>query len=120
VLADERAAAWRDADPARLGAADAPGSPAAARDAAALAELVRAEVRYTGLRHTVVDATTVAESQRRAVVRARIDAGAYTVVGRTASAAVVESRPAVVGVPVLVHLVLTEVGWRIDDVGAAP
>ena len=120
VLADERAAAWRDADPTRLAAADAPGSPAAARDAAALAELVRAEVRYNGLRHTVVDATIVSASQRRAVVRARIDAEAYTVVGRTTSEAVLESRPAVVGVPVLVHLVLTEVGWRIDDVGAAP
>lgn len=125
VLADERAAAWREADPGRLQRADATGSPAAARDAAALAQLVRAGVRYTGLRHTVVSAEAVprpgAASRpsppTRAVVRARIDAGAYTVEDSTR---VLESRAAVTGVPVLLHLLLTDEGWRIDDVEVEP
>jgi hypothetical protein len=61
------------------------------------------------------------------VVRARIDAGAYSVVRHPASENATSadepplaSRAAVAGAPVLVSLVLTEAGWRIDDVGAAP
>ncbi len=116
VLADARAAAWREATPALLHAADAPGSPAAERDAAAVAEVARAGLRYTGLRYTVAEASTVSASGDRAVLRARIDSGAYTVTGATGST----PRPAVPGAPVLVDLVHTDVGWRVSDLRAAP
>ena len=107
VLADARAAAWREATPALLAEADAPRSAAAVRDAAAVAEVARAGVRYTGLRYTVAEAVTVTATPDRAVLRARIDAGAYTVTGATGAtaAAGTTSHPAVPGTPVLVDLV---------------
>ena len=114
VLADARAAAWREATPAMLHGADAPGSPAASRDLAAVAEVARAGLRYAGLRYTVADVHTVSATRDAAVLRARIDAGAYTVVGRSGS----QARPASVGELVLVHLVRTEVGWRVADLRA--
>lgn len=116
VIADARAAAWREASPALLHAADAPGSAAAARDAAAVAEVARAGVRYTGLRYTVTGVTTVSATAERAVLRARIHSGAYVVAGATGST----PRPAVPGAPVLVDLVRTDVGWRVSDVRATP
>ena len=116
VLADARAAAWREAAPGLLVAADAPGSPAAARDAAAVAELRRAGVRYRGLRYSVAEVSTAAATSRRAVLRARVDAGSYTVTGASGSSA----RPAVPGSPVLVDLVLTDAGWRVSDLRPAP
>ncbi len=116
VLADARAAAWREATPALLHAADANGSAAAVRDAAAVAEVARAGVRYTGLRYTVADVTAVSATPRRAVLRGRVDAGPYTVRGAAGST----TRPAVPGEPVLVDLVFTDVGWRVSDVRSVP
>lgn len=116
VLADARAAAWREATPSLLGAADASRSAVAARDSAAVAEVARAGVRYTGLRYTVAEVATVSASSDRAVLRARIDAGGYTVTAATGST----SRPARPGTPVLVDLVRTDVGWRMSDLRAAP
>ncbi|HYN66981.1 MAG TPA: protein kinase [Ornithinibacter sp.] len=116
VLADARAAAWREATPALLGEADAPRSAAAVRDAAAVAEVARAGLRYTGLRYTVAEAVTVSATSDRAVLRARIDSGAYTVSGPAGST----SRPPAPGAPVLVDLVRTDVGWRVSDLRPVP
>ena len=84
----------------------------AARDAADLAEVERAGLRYTGLHYDVADVRVVSATTERAVLKARVDAGPYTVTGATGST----PRPAVAGVPVLVDLVRTDVGWRIADV----
>ena len=73
-------------------------------------------MRYTGLRYTVAEVTTVSASGHRAVLRARIDSGAYTVTGAAGST----PRPAVPGAPVLVDLVHTDAGWRVSDLRAAP
>jgi len=116
VLADARATAWREAAAERLAEADAPGSVAAARDTAAVAELARAGVRYTGLRYRVAEATTVSTTPGTAVLRARIDTGRYTMTGPTGST----PRAAVPGGAVLVDLVLTGDGWRMSDVRALP
>ena len=118
VLADARAAAWREATPALLAEADAPRSAAAVRDSAAVAEVARAGVRYAGLRYTVAEAVTLTATPDRAVLRARIDSGAYTVTG--APGATGTSHPAVPGTPVLVDLVRTDAGWRISDLRPAP
>lgn len=115
ALADARAAAWREATPAMLHGADAPGSAASTRDTAAVSEVARAGLRYAGLRYTVADVHTVSASPDAAVVRARIDASAYTVVGRSGS----QSRPATTGEVVLVDLVLTGAGWRVSNVRPA-
>jgi eukaryotic-like serine/threonine-protein kinase len=111
VLADARAAAWREASPALLHAADWPGSALAARDAADVAEVERAGLRYTGLHYTVADASVVSAGAHRAVLRARVDAGPYRITAATGST----PRPAVAGIPVLVDLVRTDVGWRMAD-----
>jgi hypothetical protein len=116
VLADARAAAWREATPSLLGEADAPRSALAARDAAAVAEVARSGVRYTGLRYTVAEVATVSATPDRAVLRARIDSGAYGVTAATGST----PRPPVPGAPVLVDVVRTDVGWRLSDLRAAP
>ncbi len=116
VLADARAAAWREATPAQLQAADARGSAMAARDAADVAEVERAGLRYTALHYTVAEVSVVSATTDRAVLRARIDAGPYRVTAATGSTA----RPAMVGIPVLVDLVRTDVGWRMADLRPAP
>jgi hypothetical protein len=116
VLAEARAAAWREATPALLGEADAPRSAAAVSDAEAVSEVARAGVRYTGLRYSVAEVRTVSASLGRAVLLARVDAGRYAVTGPAGST----SRAAVQGTTVLVDLVHTDVGWRVSDVRAAP
>lgn len=116
TLADARARAWREATAALLHAADAPGSAAASRDAAAVTDLARAGVRFTGLRYTVVEVETVSATTDAAVLRARIDTGAYAVSGPTGST----PRPATTGSPVLVDLVHTDVGWRVSDLRRVP
>lgn len=115
VLADARASAWREATPALLHGADAPGSAAATRDAAAVSEVARAGLRYSGLRYTVAETETVSATARTAVIRARIDTGPYAVVGPSGST----PRPATAGDPVLVHLVRTDAGWRVSDIRPA-
>ena len=116
VLAEARAAAWREATPALLGEADAPRSAAAVRDAGAVSDVARAGLRYTGLRYSVVEVSTVSATPERAVLLARVDAGRYAVTGPTGSA----SRAAVQGTPVLVDLVRTDAGWRVSDVRSTP
>jgi hypothetical protein len=110
-LAEARAVAWREAAPALLHTVDAPRSPASVRDAAAVAELARAGLRYTGLRYAVAEVETVSATPERAVLRARIDTAPYAVTGPTGSMA----RPAVRGSAVLVHLSWTDAGWRVAD-----
>ena len=116
TLADARARAWRESTAALLHAADAPASPAAARDAAAVTDLARAGLRFTGLRYTVVEVETVSATADAAVLRARIDTGAYAVSGPSGST----PRPASTGSPVLVDLVRTDVGWRVRDLRHVP
>jgi eukaryotic-like serine/threonine-protein kinase len=116
VLAAARAAAWREATAALLHGADAPGSAAATRDAAAVTDLARAGLRFTGIRYTVVEARTVSATPEAAVLRARVDTGPYAVSGASGST----PRPAATGAPVLVDLVRTDVGWRVSDVRPAP
>ncbi|HET6968472.1 MAG TPA: hypothetical protein VFI44_09355, partial [Ornithinibacter sp.] len=115
-LADARARAWREGTAALLHAADAPGSAAATRDVAAVTDLARAGLRFTGLRYTVVDVEPVSATGDAAVLRARIDTGAYTVSGPTGST----PRPATTGSPVLVDLVHTDAGWRVSDLRPVP
>ena len=116
VLADARASAWREATPALLHAAVAPGSAVASRDAVAVTDLVRAGVRYSGLRYTVDEVSLVSSSARTARVRARIGTGPYTVVGPTGST----RRPAAPGQVVVVDVVKADAGWRISDVRTGP
>ncbi|MFL6080373.1 MAG: protein kinase domain-containing protein [Ornithinibacter sp.] len=111
VLADARAAAWREASPALLHAADARGSAVAARDAADVAEVERTGLRYTGLHYSVADVSVVVATTQRAVLKARVDVGPYVITAATGST----QRPAVAGVPVLVDLVRADVGWRMAD-----
>ena len=112
ALAEARAGAFREATPAMLHGAVAPGSTAAARDAAAVAEVARAGLRYSGLRYDVVDARHVSGDARAAVVQARIDASAYSVVGRSGA----QPQPAQEGRVVVVDLVFTQAGWRISAI----
>ncbi len=114
ALVEARAAAFRSATPSRLREIDAPGSAAWSRDVAAVTELRRSGVRYVGLHHEVVRATTVALEGDRAVIRTRVDTTGYVVEGRTAA----EERPPSAGAPVLVDLVRTEDGWRVSDLRA--
>jgi hypothetical protein len=116
ALADARASAWREATASMLHAVDAPGSAAALRDTAAVTDLARSGLRYTGLRYVVGEAETVSASADAAVVRARIDTGAYAVAGPAGSTA----RAAAPGEPVLVDLVRTDVGWRVSDLRPVP
>ena len=81
-----------------------------------MSEVARAGVRYTGLRYSVAEVSTVSASHGRAVLLARVDAGRYAVTGPAGST----SRAAVQGTPVLVDLVHTDAGWRVSDLRAAP
>ncbi len=79
-------------------------------------DLARSGLRLTGLRYVVVEAETVSASADAAVLRARIDTGAYAVAGPSGST----PRPAAAGAPVLVDLVRTDVGWRVSDLRPVP
>lgn len=115
VLAEARARAWREATAAHLHGAVARGSAAEARDRADVTSLARSGLRYEGLRYTVRSAVLLTADGATARVRTRIDTGAYRVVGATAAT----RRPASSGKEVVLHLVHTEVGWRVGDVAAA-
>ncbi|WP_392542371.1 protein kinase domain-containing protein [Oryzobacter telluris] len=116
ALAQARAVAWREATAAHLHGADAPGSAAESRDRAAVTDLARSGLRYTGLAYVVRDAVTVDAGAASARIRARFDTSAYEVTGPTGST----PRGAVAGEEVVVTLVLTDVGWRVSDLSAAP
>ncbi len=115
VLAEARATAWRTADVRHLAGAEAAAGPMYARDAAGVAELARAGQHYDRLVYTVEHVVTVQAAARRAVLRARLGTGAYTVRGAGASS----GRPARPGQEVLVDLVRTIDGWRIHDLRGA-
>jgi hypothetical protein len=114
-LAAARAAAWRRAEPARLVAAEAPGSPLHARDRVAVADLARSGLRYAGLTYGVADVRTVSAGADEVVLAARVTTGAYEVVGVGTRA----WRAATPGSQVLVDLVRTRDGWRLADLRAA-
>lgn len=115
ALADERAHAWRSGSAARLLTSDASGSPALARDTAALTALSDAGATYDGVRFVVREATWVSGTPATASVRVRTDTTAYSVV----RAGTRSSRPAVQGQPMLVELVWTDAGWRVHDLKEA-
>ncbi|EAP98761.1 probable serine/threonine-protein kinase transcriptional regulatoryprotein pknk (protein kinase k) (stpk k) [Janibacter sp. HTCC2649] len=114
ALARARAEAWSTGIAARLVEVDAPRSPALARDTEVLAGVQRANQRYVGLTFTVREAAFEGESRGVATVRARIDTGAHVVRGPGGD----QRRPAVAGPPVLLDLVRTDSGWRVQEVRA--
>lgn len=114
-LAQARAAAWSSGIAARLIEVDAARSPALARDTEVLAGVQRANQRYVGLTFAVREATYVGESEGVVTVRARIDTGAHVVRGPGGD----QRRPAVAAAPVLLDLVHTASGWRVQDVRAS-
>lgn len=111
-LADARARAWATGVAARLVEVDAPRSPALARDTEVLAGVQRAQQRYVGLSFAVREATVVAQSKSVTTVRARIDTGAHVVRDPGGD----EPRPATSAAAVLLDLVHTASGWRVQDV----
>lgn len=114
VLADERAAAYRAADPARLDAAETTAGALHRRDAAAVRTLRAAGTRYEGLRYRVTDVTVRSAGADRAVLRATVGVGAHRVVRPGDDTDVI----AVPGEPVLVEVVRTADGWRLEALRA--
>lgn len=110
VLAEQRAAAYRAADPVRLGAAESTAGTLHRRDAAAVATLRAAGTRYDGLSYRVTDVAVRSVEADRAVLRATVGVGAHRVV-RPGDDTDVRAVP---GKPVLVELVRTANGWRLD------
>jgi serine/threonine-protein kinase len=117
VLSDRRSVALVDGDVTALTGVHAPGSPSLAGDRALLAGLAGARTRWEGLRLQVAEALFVSGSPTEAVVRARVDWTAYTVV--TADGAK-QGRPADVGRQLDFQLVRGPQGWRISAVSASP
>ncbi|WP_188744860.1 serine/threonine-protein kinase [Phycicoccus endophyticus] len=114
ALAEARAAAFRRADAARLEGAETPGGPLHARDAAALAQLSSAGLRYAGLHYRVRDVTVFEAGARAAVLRARIATSAY----RVAAAGRRSPRAAGRAQRVRVELRRTGAGWRVQAIRA--
>lgn len=114
-LADARAVAWSTGVAARLVEVDAPRSPALARDTEVLAGVQRSGHRYAGLSFVVRDAVVVATKDGVTTIRTRIDTSAHVVRGPGGD----ERRPAASGAAVLLDLVQTDSGWRVQDVRAA-
>jgi len=114
VLADARASAYREADPAQLVGAEVREGALWSRDRAAVAQLRAGGLRYDGLRYVVNGVTTLEAGPRTAVLRARVGTGAYRVVGSGPAAA----HPADPGEVVLVDLALTTDGWRVAEIRA--
>ncbi|MBT9254789.1 serine/threonine protein kinase [Phycicoccus sp. MAQZ13P-2] len=110
VLADERAAAYRAADPTRLDAAETRGGALHRRDAAAVATLRAAGARYDGLAYRVTDVVVRSADVDRATLRATVAVGAHRVVRPGDDTDVT----AVPGEPVLVDVVRTAEGWRVE------
>ena len=111
-LADARARAWATGIAARLVEVDAPHSPALARDTEVLAGVQRARQRYVGLTFAVREATVLEQGKGVVTVRARIDTGAHVVRDPGGD----EPRPATAAAAVLLDLVHTGSGWRVQDV----
>ena len=113
-LARARADAWSSGVAARLVEVDAARSPALARDTEVLAGVQRAGQRYVGLTFDVREATFVEEAGKVSTVRSRIDTGAHVVRSPGGD----QRRPATAAAPVLLDLVWTDSGWRVQDVRA--
>ncbi|HET7802209.1 MAG TPA: protein kinase, partial [Humibacillus xanthopallidus] len=114
ALSDRRAEALVTRDPSRLGLVDAPSSPAHTADAAVISRLRADGARWEGLSLEVAQATLVSSGGAGAVVRARVDWTAYTVV----SAGQRVERPAATGEVLDLTLVRGSAGWRIAAVSA--
>lgn len=114
ALSDRRAEALVTRDPSRLGRVDAPSSPAHTADAAVISRLRADGARWEGLSLEVAQATLVSSEGTRAVVRARVDWTAYTVVSQGQRV----ERPAATGEVLDLTLVRGSAGWRIAAVSA--
>jgi hypothetical protein len=117
VLADldaARARAFASADPAALDAVYSPGSPALARDRAALARLAAAGLRADGLRIDALDVAETARGERRVRLRVADVLRAYALVD--AAGAVVETRPGRGRASWTVTLLRGDEGWQVYDV----
>jgi hypothetical protein len=116
-LADVRASVLTSADPRLLARLDHPGSPAWTADELLLRRLEERGERYEGLRLTVHSAELAGAEGERAVLRTRVDTGAYVVTGPSQART---ARPAQVGEVLLVHLRWSERGWRVEQVAPGP
>lgn len=126
-LADSRAAAWRQQEPAVLAAALLPESAAWQRDSRDLRQAADAGVRYEGLTFTVQDARvasatpatlTVEATVARSEYRVRRDGTARTRTSGTnpsRGASQVTTQPAQAAERTVLTLSRTDQGWRISD-----
>lgn len=117
ALSDRRATALVNRDVSALGAVHAPGSASAASDAALVARLSRAGVRWEGLRLEVAQALHVSGDDRHAVLRARVDWTAYVVVSSDGARS---QRSADTGRLLDFALTRGAQGWRLTAVTTAP
>jgi hypothetical protein len=106
-----RAEAFASADPARLAAVYAPGSPALAADTVLVQELAAAGQTAIGVRHAVHSATVRRLSADTAQLRVVDTLAAYEVHARTG--AVVRRVPARGQAAYHVELARTPAGWRL-------
>lgn len=126
-LANSRAAAWKQREPAALAASLLPESAAWQRDSRDLRRAADVGVRYEGLTFTVQDARvasatpatlTVEATVARSEYRVRRDAAARTRTPGTHSPTVasqVTTQPAQAAERTLLTLSRTDQGWRISD-----
>jgi hypothetical protein len=113
-LAAHRAAALGAASTTALAAADEPGSPALAADAALLTRLGQARLRLDGLAFTVTDVRVVDRASRpreTLTVSARVATSAHRQVRRDGTVAA--RVPAAQARAVRLVLVRTAAGWRV-------
>ncbi len=113
-LAADRAAALGAASTTALAAADEPGSPALAADAALLTRLRQARLRLDGLAFTVTDVRVVdraARPRETLTVSARVATSAHSQVRRDGTVAA--RVPAAQARAVRLVLVRTAAGWRV-------
>jgi len=114
ALSDRRAEALVTRDLGRLARVDVPSSPAHTADAAVIGRLRADGARWEGLALEVAQATWVSSEGTGAVVRARVDWTAYSVVGVGQRI----ERPAATGDMLDFILVRGSAGWRIAEVSA--
>lgn len=117
ALSDERAAALVARDEARLSAVHRIDSPAWRLDADVIRALRSRDVHWAGLALTVAHASAVSADGSRAVVRARVDWTAYTVVSPDGTQ---EPRPADLGQELDFALARGSAGWRIVEISGPP
>ncbi len=116
-LDSARAAAFADADDHALSSADAPGSPAMARDLAAVRALAAHGVQAKGFRITVLSVRALSVGPQVAVLDVTDRRAGYDLVDGTG--AVVSSQPARGPARWLVDLVRSRSGWLVRDVRSA-